>query len=94
VDAPPLSPEEQLGAFSLLDCTVRRRLMHESIPQALRVTRIGKGLVTFTVPYEFELSLSVVSDDLTVPWRVVDLRILVGDTLPGTLAVTPPRVCV
>jgi len=44
VDAPPLSPEEQLGAFSLLDCTVRRRLMHESIPQALRVTRIGMSV--------------------------------------------------
>ena len=34
------------------------------------------------MPHEFEITLSVVSDDLSTPWRLVSLRILVGDVLP------------
>ena len=43
----------------------------------------AKGVVTFVVPYEFEVKLSVVSDDLTTPWRLISLKILVGEGLPG-----------
>ena len=44
---------------------------------------LDKGRVTLTVPYEFEVILTVVSDDVTLPWRLLDLHILVGDALPG-----------
>lgn len=48
-------------------------------------THTGQGVVTFEVPYEFELSLSVVGDDITLPWRLISLKILVGNSLPGLL---------
>ena len=47
---------------------------------------LGQGVVTFTVPYEFEISLSVVGDDITLPWRLVSMKILVGNSLPGQKA--------
>ncbi len=43
----------------------------------------GQGVVTFMVPCEFEISLSVVGDDVTLPWRLVSMNILVGSSLPG-----------
>ena len=42
-----------------------------------------KGIVVFEVPHEFRLSLSVVGDDLKLPWRLVNLEVLVGAGLPG-----------
>lgn len=42
----------------------------------------GDGLIKFRVPYEFELTLSVVSDELSTPWRLISLKILVGEGLP------------
>lgn len=42
-----------------------------------------KGVVVFEVPHEFRLSLSVVGDDLQLPWRLVNLEVLVGAGLPG-----------
>ena len=42
-----------------------------------------KGIVVFEIPHEFRLSLSVVGDDLKLPWRLVNLEVLVGVGLPG-----------
>ena len=39
-------------------------------------------MIKFKVPYEFEIALSVVSGDPSTPWRLVGLKILVGDVLP------------
>ena len=38
----------------------------------------------FEVPHEFRLSLSVVGDDLQLPWRLVNLEVLVGAGFPGS----------
>lgn len=46
----------------------------------------GNGRVVLTVPYEFEVTLTLVGDDLSLPWRVLDLKILVGHALSGTLS--------
>lgn len=34
------------------------------------------------MPYEFELTLSVLSDSPSTPWRLISLRILVSEALP------------
>ena len=53
-----------------------------SLPPLCRSVYLGEGVIKFKVPYEFEITLSVVSGDPTTPWRLVALRILVGDVLP------------
>ena len=42
------------------------------------------GVVKFKVPYEFELCLSVLSEDVTVPWRLISLQVVVGEAIAGT----------
>ena len=45
----------------------------------------ANGQVTFTVPYEFEVCLTVLGDDLSLPWRLLKLEILVGNRQTGDL---------
>jgi len=45
----------------------------------------GNGQVTFTVPYEFEVCLTVLGDDLALPWRLLKLVILVGSRQTGDI---------
>lgn len=52
-----------------------------------------KGRVTLTVPYEFEVVLTVVGDDMNLPWRLLDVRILVGNALPGMLIGCHGNLC-
>ena len=39
-------------------------------------------MICFKVPFEFELRLSVLGDDVSMPWRLISLSVLVGDALP------------
>ncbi|XP_064393727.1 mediator of RNA polymerase II transcription subunit 14-like isoform X2 [Halichondria panicea] len=84
VPLPPLTADQSQEAFYLIDCAIRCRLLVEQIPLSMKVKSIGQGVVTFMVPCEFEISLSVVGDDVTLPWRLVSMNILVGSSLPGS----------
>jgi mediator of RNA polymerase II transcription subunit 14 len=79
----PLTGPEADAALSLLTVAIRRRLLWEQIPPQMTVRSLEKGIVVFEVPHEFRLSLSVVGDDLKLPWRLVNLEVLVGVGLPG-----------
>jgi mediator of RNA polymerase II transcription subunit 14 len=50
----------------------------------MAVRSIERGVVVFEVPHEFRLSLSVVGDDQQLPWRLVNLEVLVGAGFPGS----------
>jgi hypothetical protein len=68
----------------LLESVIRYTLIKEHLPEAVIVKSIDNGRVKLVVPYEFEIVLTVVSDDPHLPWRVLDLKILVEDALPGS----------
>eukprot|EP00731_Ephydatia_muelleri_P030466 Em0021g989a len=77
-----LTQDEQVTAFRMLEGVIRRRLLKEGIPEPMMTQRIRNGMVTFVVPYEFEVSMSLMSDDpIMFPWRLVELKILVANSL-------------
>uniref|UniRef100_A0A1X7SZN9 Mediator of RNA polymerase II transcription subunit 14 n=2 Tax=Amphimedon queenslandica TaxID=400682 RepID=A0A1X7SZN9_AMPQE len=85
IPRPPLTPEERAMTFILIEGVIRYRLAREHLPSAImKVKSIGNGRVILTVPYEFEVTLTLVGDDLSLPWRVLDLKILVGHALSGS----------
>lgn len=49
----------------------------------MRKFRIENGRVTFHVEHEFEVSLTVMGDAPDVPWRLLDIEILVEDKETG-----------
>lgn len=49
----------------------------------MRKFKIDSGRVTFHVEHEFEVSLTVMGDAPNVPWRLLDIEILVEDKETG-----------
>lgn len=45
---------------------------------------LAKGRVVLKIPYEFEVTLTVVGDDFQLPWRLLNCEILVGQSFPGS----------
>lgn len=83
--APDLNyiPPKRLTAKQLLkmlrdmNVTLATRVrLHEEIPQLMRDVTIGDGRATFRVPGEFEVDLSVASEDPATPFYFIDIRFL------------------
>jgi len=49
------------------------------LPLRMRNLKIENGRVTFTVPHEFEVALTLMGDGPAVPWRLLKINILVED---------------
>lgn len=45
--------------------------------------QIDNGRVTFRIEHEFEVSLTLMGDGPNVPWRLLDIQILVEDRDTG-----------
>ncbi|KAL8841930.1 MAG: hypothetical protein Q9170_000710 [Blastenia crenularia] len=78
----PLSPSQLLKALRRINTQLSIRLhLHESIPPAFRDHSIANGRVTFRVPNEFEVDLSIADEDPSSQLYFLDLRFLFSPTL-------------
>ncbi|KAJ3186777.1 Mediator of RNA polymerase II transcription subunit 14, partial [Irineochytrium annulatum] len=79
IPSEPLSQSEINDTVEFLNGVIRGRLFaHEVIPKPFRRNlAIEKGCVTFRVENEFEVALTLDGEDLTHPWRIIELTILV-----------------
>lgn len=55
--------------------------------------QIESGRVTFTVEHEFEVSLTVMGDGPNIPWRLLDIDILVEDKETGGMCFFGLKLC-
>ena len=73
----PLSPQEMLKALRNINTLLSIRLnLHETIPRPFRDFSIASGRVTFHVPEEFEVDLSIANEDLSSQLYFIDFRFL------------------
>ncbi|CAG8168330.1 unnamed protein product [Penicillium salamii] len=73
----PLTARATLKKLLKLNRIISVRLtLHDSVPFALHNYRVHDGRVTFTVPGEFELDLSVAEESKTSQFFFVDIRFL------------------
>lgn len=86
-----LSDEETI---SQLNTIIRHRLIMTKIPLDMTDFVIKNGMVRFSVKNEYEITLSVLGEDmLTFPWKVIGLKILATDpTSPSTDHVHPRQI--
>lgn len=54
----------------------------------------ANGRVVLRVPYEFEVTLTVVGDDPVLPWRLLNCNILVGEAFPGIMCYNDFNWCI
>ncbi|KAH7326658.1 mediator of RNA polymerase II transcription subunit 14 [Stachybotrys elegans] len=91
IPLPPLKPEEQLKWVNDLDTLLSLRLNlddFDKIPHQFRQYEIGSGRVTFKVPGEFELDLTIADEDFEKQFWFIDLRLAfrpAAQSLPDSL---------
>lgn len=83
VPPPPLTAVERHSTLQALAHVVRQRLTTASLPSDVRNLKVDNGRATFTVGQEFSVSLTVMGDAPNLPWRLLDIAILIQDNETG-----------
>ncbi|XP_045529782.1 mediator of RNA polymerase II transcription subunit 14 [Pieris brassicae] len=79
VPPPCLTAGEKRSTLRSLAHIVRQRLTTASLPNDVRNLKVENGRATFSVGQEFSVSLTVMGDGPNVPWRLLDIAILIQD---------------
>ncbi|KAJ8894673.1 hypothetical protein PR048_007338 [Dryococelus australis] len=79
----PITPNERRTTLLRLNQVIQHRLVTGNLLPQMRNLKIEAGRVTFTVQHEFEVSLTVMGDGPNIPWRLLDIDILVQDKETG-----------
>ncbi|XP_050393117.1 mediator of RNA polymerase II transcription subunit 14 [Patella vulgata] len=79
----PITPQEKKDTLHRLNQVIQYRLVSSELPPQMRKLRIEQGRVKFTVEHEFEVTLTLMGDSSTIPWRLLDIDILVEDHETG-----------
>ncbi|KAJ2716677.1 mediator complex subunit [Coemansia spiralis] len=91
VPPPKLTRAQVRSTLDAIDGIICSRILRgEALPTAMRRYRIADGRVTFTVPSEFETTLTLLQYDAAIPWHVVGINVLVAGAaaLPAEQQVT------
>nr|NP_612041.2 mediator complex subunit 14, isoform A [Drosophila melanogaster]Q9W0P8.4 RecName: Full=Mediator of RNA polymerase II transcription subunit 14; AltName: Full=Mediator complex subunit 14; AltName: Full=dRGR1 [Drosophila melanogaster]AAF47395.4 mediator complex subunit 14, isoform A [Drosophila melanogaster]AGW25608.1 FI21204p1 [Drosophila melanogaster] len=83
VPADAITPAEKRQTLLRLNQVIQHRLVTGKLLPQMREFRIRNGRVTFEVKHEFSVSLTVMGDNPTVPWRLLDIDVLVEDKETG-----------
>ncbi|XP_012231892.1 mediator of RNA polymerase II transcription subunit 14 isoform X4 [Linepithema humile] len=79
----PITPAEKRTTLHRLNQVIQHRLVTGNLLPQMRNLKIEAGRVTFLVEQEFSASLTVMGDGPAVPWRLLELEILVWDRETG-----------
>lgn len=79
----PITPSEKKATLLRLNQIIQQRLVTSALPSQMRNLKIENGRVTFHVNFEFELCLTVMGDSANIPWKVLNVSILVMDRETG-----------
>ncbi|KAJ3330491.1 Mediator of RNA polymerase II transcription subunit 14 [Blyttiomyces sp. JEL0837] len=84
IPPPPLTPVEIDDTLSRVESIMRIRLLvDEVVPAPFRKSMVfEKGCVTFRVDSEFEVTLSLDGNFPNLPWKVVEVKLLVKANNP------------
>uniref|UniRef100_A0A1A9V3Z5 Mediator of RNA polymerase II transcription subunit 14 n=1 Tax=Glossina austeni TaxID=7395 RepID=A0A1A9V3Z5_GLOAU len=79
----PITPQEKKQTLLRLNQVIQHRLVTGKLMPQMREFKIRNGRVIFEVKHEFNVSLTVMGDNANVPWRLLDIDILVEDKETG-----------
>ncbi|XP_073993036.1 mediator complex subunit 14 isoform X1 [Rhodnius prolixus] len=79
----PITLSEKKATLQRLNQVIQHRLVTGNLMPQMRNLKIECGRVKFHVEHEFEVSLTVMGDGPNIPWRLLDIEILVEDKETG-----------
>ena len=75
-----ISSDDRETTLLNLNRIIQCRLALSELPTQLKSFEIKNGFVTFLVKNEFEIKLTLMSDNFRMPWRLLKLHFLVKDS--------------
>ncbi|EEZ97239.1 Mediator of RNA polymerase II transcription subunit 14-like Protein [Tribolium castaneum] len=79
----PITSTEKRNTLLRLNQVIQHRLVTGNLLPQMRNLKIENGRVTFHVQHEFEVSLTVMGDGPNIPWRLLEIDVLVEDKETG-----------
>lgn len=79
----PITPLEKKQTLQRLSQIIEHRIVTTDLPRHMCKPLIGNGRVKFRVEHEFEVTLTLMGDGPTIPWRLLDINFLVEDPEVG-----------
>ncbi|XP_025098562.1 mediator of RNA polymerase II transcription subunit 14-like isoform X2 [Pomacea canaliculata] len=79
----PITPVEKKQTLQRLNQVIQYRLVSSDLPRQMRRLKIEQGRVRFFVEHEFEVTLTLMGDSPTIPWRLLDITFQVEDHETG-----------
>uniref|UniRef100_A0A0K2TAA1 Mediator of RNA polymerase II transcription subunit 14 n=1 Tax=Lepeophtheirus salmonis TaxID=72036 RepID=A0A0K2TAA1_LEPSM len=79
----PISCMDKKKTLLKLNQVIEHRLVTSNLPLQMRHLHIADGRVTFMVHNEFKASLTLIGEGPSVPWRLLNVQILVEDRDTG-----------
>ncbi|VDN99505.1 unnamed protein product [Rodentolepis nana] len=79
IPALPITEEDIRSSLIDLNRIIKYRLSISQMPRPFTNILIDKGRVIFTVPHEFKVTLTMLSEAQNFPWRILDIEFLVSD---------------
>ncbi|KAI4459735.1 mediator complex subunit [Holotrichia oblita] len=79
----PITNAEKRATLLRLNQVIQHRLVMGNLLPQMKNLKIENGRVTFHVKHEFEVSLTVMGDGPNIPWRLLEIDILVEDKETG-----------
>lgn len=76
---PMLAGDEKESMLQKLDTMLRSRLLDVPLPREVTAVKVAKGMVTLHVDEEFEAQLTLGYRGNPLLWRVLHLKVLVGE---------------
>ncbi|KAL8611339.1 hypothetical protein ACOMHN_014394 [Nucella lapillus] len=79
----PITIQEKKQTLQRLNQVIQYRLVSSELPPQMRRLKIEQGRVRFFVEYEFEVTLTLMGDSPSIPWRLLDITFQVEDHETG-----------
>ncbi|XP_049820505.1 mediator of RNA polymerase II transcription subunit 14 isoform X2 [Aethina tumida] len=79
----PITAVEKRNTLLKLNQVIQNRLVSGNLLPQMKNCKIENGRVIFNVQHEFEVSLTVMGDGPNIPWRLLEIDILVEDKETG-----------
>nr|CAH8857899.1 unnamed protein product [Trichobilharzia regenti] len=76
-----INEKEKQEVLLNLNSLIQTRLSLSQIPNQFRKIKITNGRAHFLVPNEFSVTLTLMSEALDFPWRILDIKFLIKDPL-------------
>ncbi|KAF5401195.1 hypothetical protein PHET_05453 [Paragonimus heterotremus] len=88
VDA--VSDKEASQALLDLNRIIQNRLSLTQLPRQFKIIKINNGRVHFVVPHEFCVTMTLMSEAVDFPWRILAIKFLIRDPVANFQSLVHP----